>query len=160
MFYCFSGYIIMMSKQASRMCMNNFNPTGRTPHFPFSLCLCSPLPLRDLKTHDLYPSAKSQNLVWPRSQEFPKERLDRAGKFEASDESSVFMFILTATVGRNLFCLDQGDTLSSSHRCRRSQELDKEWNIWTNVCPATSSSVWTMGDITGLLCNPRQWTAH
>lgn len=66
-------------------------------------------------------------------------------------ESSVFMFILTATVGRDLFCLDQSDTVSSSRRSKRSQELDKEWNIWTNVCPATSYSCLDLGDITDVL---------
>lgn len=48
--------------------------------------------------------------------DFHGRRPVNAGKFEASSESSVFMFILTATVGRNLFCLDQCDTVSSSHR--------------------------------------------
>lgn len=61
------------------------------------------------------------------------------------------MFILTATVGRDLFCLDQSDTVSSSRRSKRSQELDKEWNIWTNVCPATSYSCLDLGDITDVL---------
>lgn len=60
-----------------------------------------------------------------------------AGKSEAS----VFMFIVTATVGRNLFCLDQSDTGSSSHRNRHSRDLDKEWNVPTDVPPATSSSL-------------------
>lgn len=79
-----------------------------------------------------------------------KERRDQGGKFEASSESSVFMFILTAAVGRNLFCLDERATVSSSHGDRRSQELDKEWNIWTNVCPA---SYLDRGDITDVLRN-------
>lgn len=64
-----------------------------------------------------------------------------AGKSEASAATSVFMFIVTATVGRNLFCLDQSDTVSSSHRNRRSRDLDKEWNVPTDVRPATSSSL-------------------
>lgn len=63
-----------------------------------------------------------------------------AGKSEASAATPVFMFIATATVGRNLFCLDQSDTGSSSHRNRRSRDLDKEWNVPTDVRPATSSS--------------------
>lgn len=68
-------------------------------------------------------------------------RQNDAGKSEASAPTSVFMVILRATVGRNLFCLDQSDTVSSSNRNRRSQDLDKEWNVPTDVCPATSSSV-------------------
>lgn len=128
--------------------MKTLDPRGRTPHFltfPNFVHLCA------LKTHDLYTSAKSlkswhvfENLTWTRSQEFPTQRLHNAGKCEASDESSMFSFIVAVTVGRNLFCLDQCDTLSSSHWRRRSQELDKEWNIWTNVCLASSCSVWTV----------------
>lgn len=133
--------------------MKTLDPRGRTPHSPLShiSTCCPPLLLCALKTHDLYASAKSlklwhvfENWAWTRSQEFPKQRMNSAGKCEASDESSMFSFIVAATVGRNLFCLDQCDTLSSSHWSRCSQELDKEWNIRTNVCLASSCSVWTV----------------
>lgn len=39
---------------------------------------------------------------------------DKTRHSEASD--GVFTFIPAATVGRNLYCLDQSDTGSSSHR--------------------------------------------
>lgn len=86
-------------------------------------------------------------------------RPDDTGKFQAPSESPVFMFILTATVGRNLFCLDPCDTVSSSHRSKRSQELDKEWNIWTS---SSRRLVFCLGrgDITDPLRNPRPLTMH
>lgn len=65
-----------------------------------------------------------------RSQEsLEAEVLDHIRELEALSESSVFMFALTETVGRNLFCLDQCDIVSSSRWGKHSQELDREWNI-------------------------------
>lgn len=68
--------------------------------------------------------------------------LNDAGKSESLAPTSEFMVVLTATEGRNLFCLDPSDTVSSSHRNRRGQGLDKEWNVPIDACPAASSSVW------------------
>lgn len=156
MFYCCrvtSHWCKNMTKS-----MNSSDPSGRSPHFPFSLLftftsatpwLRDPWPLLICQKSGIIACFRGGS-VNRRSQEPPEERLDNDGKFKASSESSVFMFVLTATVGRNLFCLDQCDTLSSSHRSRCSHELDKEWNISTNVCPATSYSVWTV--VTSLIC--------
>lgn len=141
------GYIILMSKQASSMNKYEQLWSQRSPSaFPLlplfmftsaSLRRGDPWPLPICQKSEIIACFRAGSV----NQVAGISRVKAGQKFEASSESSVFMFILTATVGRNLFCLDQCDTVLSSDRSQRGQELDKERKMWTNVCPATSYSL-------------------
>lgn len=141
------GCITLMSKQSSSInkSMNSSDPRGRSPHFPSFLCLCSPLWLRDPWS---LPICKKSEIIFfffffrrqcePGCRNFQGRGLTTPESLKHLVRVLCLCYILTATVGRNLFCLDHCDTVSSSHKSKLGQELDKEWNIWTNVCPATS----------------------
>lgn len=66
--------------------------------------------LSKVRNHGMFQSRRRE----PGRRNFQGETWTNSGKSQTPREGSVFMFLWAGTVGRNLFCLDQSDTVSSS----------------------------------------------